>query len=170
MSNILRLKISNESRVSKMWDVIWLGPRDSLVDVANHGLRWVVTLNVSWCLPWRSRLPLNSSWGLLRCSQCRLRRLLEQTPSSGRRGIGAVSWSRRRRLERAAGGVSSGSPHLASSYSSTKMLSPISWSPSHSKIGVDTVHGFVECDLIGLHNSVSFKVKDMICMRVRSIT
>jgi hypothetical protein len=33
-----------------------------------------------------------------------------------------------------------------------------------------TRHGFVECDLTGLHNSVSFKVKNTICMRVRSIT
>jgi hypothetical protein len=33
-----------------------------------------------------------------------------------------------------------------------------------------TRHGFVESDLIGLHNSVSFKVKYTICMRVRSIT
>ena len=31
-------------------------------------------------------------------------------------------------------------------------------------------HGFIECDLIGLHNSVSFKVKNTLCMRVRSIT
>ena len=33
-----------------------------------------------------------------------------------------------------------------------------------------TRHGFDECDLTGLHNSVSFKVRNTICMRVRSIT
>jgi hypothetical protein len=33
-----------------------------------------------------------------------------------------------------------------------------------------TRHGFIECDPTGLHNSVSFKVKNTICMRVRSIT
>jgi len=31
-------------------------------------------------------------------------------------------------------------------------------------------HGFIECDLTGLHNSASFKVKNTICMRVRNIT
>jgi hypothetical protein len=33
-----------------------------------------------------------------------------------------------------------------------------------------TRHGLVECDLTGLHNLVSFKVKNTICMRVRSTT
>jgi hypothetical protein len=33
-----------------------------------------------------------------------------------------------------------------------------------------TRHGFVESDLTGLHNLVSFKVKNTICMRVKSIT
>jgi hypothetical protein len=33
-----------------------------------------------------------------------------------------------------------------------------------------TRHGFIESDLTGLHHSVSFKVKYMICMRVRSLT
>jgi hypothetical protein len=33
-----------------------------------------------------------------------------------------------------------------------------------------TRQGFIESDLTGLHNLVSFKVKNTICMRVRSIT
>jgi hypothetical protein len=45
-------------------------------------------------------------------------------------------------------------------------------SPDHCtlKDKSGTRHGFVKCDLIGLHNSVSFKVKNTICMRVRSVT
>ena len=53
---------------------------------------------------------------------------------------------------------------LAGAIKFRKDYSPPSSPPSRP------FNGFVECDLTGLHHSVSFKVKNMICMRVRSIT
>src|SRR6185503_18477157 len=50
----------------------------------------MVTLNMSRCFPCRSRLLLNQSWCLLRCSWCSLSHLLEQPPGSRRSRIGAV--------------------------------------------------------------------------------
>src|SRR6185436_9745719 len=50
----------------------------------------MATLNVSRCFPCRSRLLLNQSWCLLRCSWCSLSHLLEQPPESRRSRVGAV--------------------------------------------------------------------------------
>jgi hypothetical protein len=121
--------------------------------------------------PLKKSPPLNSSWGLLKCSRHRLRRLLEWTLSSGRRGIEAMSWSRHRRLER------------GSRWSRLK-ITPIDifllllhkdaltnlLITCTFKDRSQTRHGFNKCDLTGIHNSVSFKVKNRICMRMRSIT
>src|SRR6185503_4229980 len=50
----------------------------------------MATLNMSRCFPCRSRLLLNQSWCLLRCSWCSLSHLLEQPPGSRRSRVGAV--------------------------------------------------------------------------------
>src|SRR6185312_3801601 len=50
----------------------------------------MAALNMSRCFPCRSRLLLNQSWCLLRCSWCSLSHLLEQPPGSRRSRVGAV--------------------------------------------------------------------------------
>src|SRR6185369_8091403 len=50
----------------------------------------MTTLNISRCFPCRSRLLLNQSWCLLRCSWCSPSHLLEQPPGSRRSRVGAV--------------------------------------------------------------------------------
>jgi len=145
-------------------------PRDSLVNVAYHCLRWLMTMIVLWCLPCRSHLALNSSWCFLRCSRHRLRKLLLWFPSSGSRGIRTASQSGRSRIERGSWWRRLGSLQSASSCSSsTKMLSPSSYSHAHSKNSVCTRHGFIKCDLAGLHDAVSLQIKYAISSRMRSI-
>src|SRR5579859_4408702 len=73
--------------MSKVRDV-GFGPGDPLVNVADHGLRRMMTLNVPWRLTCGSDLPLNSSPDLLRSSLCGLRRWLDRTPG-GRGEVGS---------------------------------------------------------------------------------
>ena len=95
MSNISGLKSSNKSWVGKMRNVLWPRASDSLMKLPNHLLRWVMTLNMLWSLPWGSGLPLNSSFN----SSSLSRSWLERTPSGGRSGVGSVSHSSGSRLD-----------------------------------------------------------------------
>ena len=122
-------------------------------------------------LPLKKLPPLNSSYGLLRCSRCRLRKLLVRPPSSGRRRIGTVSRSSRRRLDRSSWWSRLGITLigifllLLHKGALTNLLITCTFKDRRG-----TRHGFIESDLTGLHNLVSFKVKYTICMRVRGIT
>jgi hypothetical protein len=156
--------------VSEVWDLIWPGPRDPLVDVADHDLRRVATLNVLRCFSRGSRLPLNISWGLLRNRRRRLRRQLVRTPSSGRRRVGAVNRSSHRRLDwtsrRGRLGISPISIFLIllDKNALTDLLNTYTFKDRNQ-----TRHGLVEDNLTGLYNSVSFKVKYTISMRIWNI-
>jgi hypothetical protein len=131
----------------------------------------VATLNVPRFFSRRSHLSLNSSWGLLRCSRRRLRRQLVRTPCLGRREIGAVSRSSHRRLERGSRRsrleITPIGVFLIFLNKDALTNLPITCTIKDRR---GTRYGFIESDLTGLHNSVSFKVKYTICMRVRSIT
>jgi hypothetical protein len=130
-----------------------------------------MTLNVPRYFSQRSHLLLNNSWGLLRCSRRRLRRRLMQTPSSGRRWVRTVSRSSHHRLDwgsrRGQLSISLISIFLIllNKDALTDLLITYTFKDRNR-----TRHGLVESDLIGLHYSVCFKVKNTICMRVRSIT
>jgi hypothetical protein len=94
-----------------------------------------------------------------------------QTPSSGRRGIGAVSRSSHRQLKRGSRWsrleitpIGAFLIFLNKDALTNLLITCI------FKDRRGTRHGFIKSDLTGLHNSVCFKVKYTICMRVRSIT
>ena len=93
------------------------------------------------------------------------------TPSSGRRRVGTVSRSSRRRLD-----WSSQRGRLSISLiiiflillnkdALTDLLITYTFKDRNR-----TRHGLVKSDLTSLHNSINFKVKNTICMRMRSIT
>jgi hypothetical protein len=138
-----------------------------LTDVADHGLRQVATLDVPRGFPRRCCLPLNSCWGLLRCSRCRLRRRLVRTLCSGRRWVWSVSRSSCCRLDwNSRRGQLCISPInifliLLNEDALTNLLITCTFKDRNI-----TRHGLIEGNLIGLYNSVSFKVKYTISMRM----
>jgi hypothetical protein len=94
-----------------------------------------------------------------------------RTPSHGRGGIRTVSQSSHHRLNRGSQWSQLeispiGALHIFLNKDALTNL-PITCTIKDRR---GTKHGFIESDLTGLHNSVSFKVKYTICMRVRSIT
>jgi hypothetical protein len=163
MPNITGFKRGNKSGVRKVTYLMCPGAGDSLVKLTNHLLRWMIKLNVSCYISRRGHLPLNSSLISSRLSTLRLKR----TPCRGRCEVGSVISSCERRLD-----LGSQWSQLDISSVSIVMLflhkdglthlSVTSMLKNRDGIGIVSSKGH----LTSLHNTTSFKVKNMISLRV----
>src|SRR5579859_4193785 len=149
--------------MSKVRDV-GFGPRDPMVNVADHRLRRVITLNVPWRLTRGSDLPLNSSWGLLRCSWSKLRKRLDRTPSGGRRRVGSMSRGRRLRISNNLRRWIGGSPISIHFIFLLKDACVNLILTCRLKGRGSTRHSLIECHFTCLYHFVSVKVKDAVGM------
>jgi hypothetical protein len=153
-----------------VWYVIWPRPRDSLVVVTNHGLRW----GRRWMCRGAPIKEVTSPSTTVRASLgaaspgwggCSNGPQVVEEDGLGQWAEVVIADSRD-----TAEGVGSGSPPLGiflllHKHALTNLLTTRTFKDRRG-----TRHGFIKSDLTGLHNSVSFKVKYTICMRVRSMT